>query len=213
MSLTKNNTLPVLGKIWDQDPLFAAILILILDFWIVWSLMFLESIGPNSIAPPPWHRTHYKSFLFGDSIAVPIFLFAAMSFMAKHPFGGHYWFMAKWFQAIILIVGIAAVIYMNVIAARTNDATISQLLSPSLLFHTLVFGPMVYWIAVSALGALASIWENQSLGVATVFQTAILLIPVVIHLGLMYWDAILPRPWTAHVEGSWLRWDWHVRPR
>lgn len=213
MPFDNENTLPILGKFLEQDPRFAVILILVLDLGIVLALMFAESIGPNSTAPAPWSREHYKSLLFGDGIAVPLFVFTAMSFMAKQPFKGHYWFTSMWVQAVILFAGIAAVAYLNVNSARTNDATISQLLSPSCLYHSIIFGPMVYWLAMSVLGALASIWENHSSVAVAAFQTTILLIPIIAHLGMMYWDVILPRPWTAHVEGDWLEWNWHIRPR
>src|SRR3989344_1317375 len=60
--------LPLLSWVFDHGPIWAGVIVLIADFGIICALMYAEGI-------PPTQRTHYKTFLWNDTIFIPGIVF------------------------------------------------------------------------------------------------------------------------------------------
>ena len=196
----KFGALPFLSFVWDHGPIAAAFIVLLADFGIVFALMALEAISPE--APMPWKRTHYYSFLWGDTIFLPLYA-AGVVFVLRNaqPLDGFY--TSQFWHLALLAGGFALSIFIEVGALKNGQYTMSQEFSPSKLYHTFIFGVMFYWIASTLIPVIVvhrPVWAVAlaMLGIAGFFWMG--------HL-----DATTPLPKDTHTEGTWEKWNWHVR--
>jgi hypothetical protein len=201
MSLSeKLGALPFLGWVWDLSPFWAAAMVLIADFGIIFGLMALEGLSSTGVWP--WKRTHYRTFLVNDTIVFPVFMYLAVAILNDPPraVGG-----PAWFHWALLIGGFAVSILMEFKAVKDGQYTMSQEFSPSKLWHTLIFGVMFYWLMLSFSALIIATGEK--------FDLRIVLIPLLAWLlrWAMKYDSTHPFPKNAHLEGSYALWNWHER--
>lgn len=179
-----------LSSIYDGSPLRAALIMLFVDFGAICALMWLEGI-------PPWKRKHYKTFLWNDTIWIP--LYCGLVVVVLHdaePLRG--WYTQSWWHWLLLVGGVGASLNLERDALKSGQYTWSQELSPSKLWHTAIYGVIAYWltstiIPVSIVIVYGDRWAE---GAAL----------LVIVGGFVYntiRDATLPWPADAHIEWGW----------
>lgn len=191
----KFGALPLLSLVFDYGPLFAAGVEFLVDFLVIGALMYIEGI-------PPWKRGQYKTFLWFGGVLVPIYLAVTTLVLQEAPeLSGFY--TERWWHILLLIIGFSISLGLEVSALRNGQYTLSQELSPSKLWHTLIFGIVFYWVASSVLPVL--LVHRPLWAIVIVVATLVgLIYPI-------YLDSIPPHPKDAHLEGSWRKWDWHRR--
>jgi len=193
--------LPLISAIFDHGSLIAALTMIMADFGIVCLLMAIEGILP-------WRRSQYQTFLWNDTIFIPAYLFIAVSVLQTSPStNGLTWLYTAWaWHAAALIIGFGLSVAIELQALENGQYTWSQELSPSKLWHTIIFGVVAYWLLSTIVPvAIVVISEGRWLALVGI---------AVVAAGFvynMYLDATLPFPKDAHPEGTWIPWDWHRR--
>lgn len=196
---TKIGGLPWLSWVYDSGPWWAAIVMITADFVTIYYLMWLESLGGG---PAPWERSHYKTFLWNDTIFIPLFMAMAVVILQDAPKLDGWYTQPSW-HVLLLVAGFTISIFLEVGALKNGQYTMEQELSPSKLWHTFIFGIVFYWLA------------SVLIPILVVHQPAWALILASIGFaGFVYnshLDATLPFPKDAHLEGSWSKWVWYRR--
>lgn len=185
--------------IFDCEPFVAALIVFAVDFGIICGLMWLEGT-------PPWERTHYKTFLWNDTIFIPLYVGVAVVVMQSSP-TLHGFFTERWWHIGVLCFGFVFSFSLEWDALKNGQYTWKQELSPSKLWHTFVFGIMFYWLVSSIIPVLVAV-------VRVTHGPMLFALIVVAICGFLYntiRDAMLPWPKDARMEGSWRTWDWHPR--
>ncbi|HEY4501754.1 MAG TPA: hypothetical protein VJJ20_01645 [Candidatus Paceibacterota bacterium] len=191
--------LPLLSWVFDHGPIWAGVIVLIADFGIICALMYAEGI-------PPTQRTHYKTFLWNDTIFIPLYM--AMTVVILQDAPKYVGFYTSWsWHALLLAFGFATSVYLEhtAITGEERQYTISQELSPSKLWHTFIFGIVFYWILSVFIPLLMEAFLRPQM------WHLLVLVAAVGFFFNSYRDATLPFPEDAHLEGSWSKWDWHRR--
>lgn len=187
--------LPLLSWVYDSGPIPAALIVLGADFGIICLLMLLEGF-------PPWQRQLYKTFAWNDTIFIPLYAAVAVVILQQTPqLDGFY--TQTWWHVLLLILGFAFSFLMEWNALKVGQYTMSQELSPSKLWHTLIYGVMFYWLT----SVLIPIFVVRR----PTWAMAIVIITIVGFVYNCYRDATLPFPHDAHLEGSYVPWKWEVR--
>lgn len=134
-----------LARIWDLTPEAAGMLIFVLDFGVTCLLMILEGRSPL-------HRQLYTTFVLGDAIYLPIYTIIAVVVIDHMPSWqvGRMWYTSPTWHRVVLLAAFAFSIGIELLAVRSGQYTMRQELSPSKLWHTIVFVPVFYW-AISSL--------------------------------------------------------------
>lgn len=196
LSSEKIGGLRLLSWIWDMSPWVAAITVIAADFGLICVLMYLEGRAP-------WHRHQYKTFLYNDTIFIPIYVATTVVVMNQsRPFSG--FFTTKTWHIGVLIMGFALSLLLEVRAVKSGQYNLSQELSPSKLWHTFIFGIMFYW----GVSSLPSVF-----GASNSRHRILILIALVGWVTISVLDMILPQPQDAHLEGTYIPWEWHVRQK
>ncbi len=191
-----------LDWIFDHGPWFAVIMTIIADFGIICALMHAEGV-------PPWERRHYKTFLWNDTVFIPLYMGVAVVVLSDHSgFSG--WYTSTWWHVLLLALGFVISFALEVGALKSGQYTMSQELSPSKLWHSFIFGIVFYWLASSIIPVVLAVGTLQPASHA-ILMFALLTVSIVGFGFNMFRDAMLPFPCDAHLEGSWSRWDWHRR--
>lgn len=188
--------LPILSKVYDYGPLWAAIIVFIADYGVICGLMLHES---RYGALPPWKRTFYKTFKWNDTVWIPLIMAMAAVILEDAPrLEG--WYTSTWWHIFLLAIGFAISLYTeyDALTGSKRQYTWAQELAPSKLWHTLIFGIVFYWLLSALVPVIVvhrPVWAMLLLviGVGFVFRN-------------MYLDATLPIPHTAHPE-----WDWDAK--
>ncbi len=198
----KIGALSGLGWIFDHSPWFAVIMTIVADFGVICALMYAEGISPTQ-------RAHYKTFLWNDTIFIPLYMGVAVVVLQGHPgFSG--WYTSTWWHVLLLALGFAISIALEVGAVKGGQYTISQELSPSKLWHTFIFGIVFYWLASTIIPVVLAVGTLQPASRA-ILMFALLALAIVGFGFNMFRDAMLPFPKDAHLEGTWSPWEWHRR--
>lgn len=193
--------LPILSEVWNHGPIFAAVVMIVVDFGAICALMWLEGL-------PPWKRQHYKTFLWNDTVFIPLWMAMVVVILERSPpMAG--WHTEAWWHWTALLGAFAVSTYLEIDALRNGQYTWSQELSPSKLWHTFIFGIVGYWLASTLVPILVArsspdpVWAG--LGVA---------VGICGFAYNMYRDAtIKPPPWNAHLEGTYFPWRWEERKK
>lgn len=204
MHISQNvGALPFLGWVFDHGWAFAALMEFIADFAIIWTLMDLESFGKNSTAPTAWARGKYWTFATFGTIVLPPYFAAAVIMLQDAPkLDGFY--TQPWFHWLLLAVCVLFSLNLEREALKNGQYTWSQERSPSKLYHTIIFGVVAYWVFSVAIPLI--VVHKASWTWALVAWTAIGFVIFTLH------DSKKEnQPPDAHMEGSWLRWDWRRR--
>ena len=188
--------LPYLSAIWDHGPLVAAMAMLIVDFGIVCLLMLAEG-------HPPWHREHYKTFLWNDTIFIPLYLAVVVAVLKDAPPITGFHTERRW-HYFLLAGAFVLSLLVETAAIHSGQYTIGQQLSPSKLWHTFVFGIVGYWLSSSLIPLL--------LAPKSRWAVACILIAAAGASYNCYRDlTIRPFPYDAHLEGTYVPWRWTPR--
>lgn len=131
--------LEYLSFLWDHGPIFAALAAFAIDFGIICCLMLIENI-------PPWKRDLYRAFLIGDSIFLPLYC-GMVAVVLKDASVVHGFYTETWWHISWLAFFAGLSIVMEVLAVLNGQYTIWEELSPSKLYHTIIFPIVGYWIA------------------------------------------------------------------
>ncbi|MGH7141010.1 MAG: hypothetical protein ACREGH_00020 [Minisyncoccia bacterium] len=181
--------------VYNHGPWFAAIGMIVADFGIISLLFSLE--GRHL-----WQRKLYKTFAWNDTIFIPVFMAMVVVILEDAPrLNG--WYTSRWWQAFLLIVGFAISILTEYGALKNGQYTWPQELSPSKLWHTFIYGIVFYWLT-SALIPICVVHQP-------VWAVIIAACAFAGFASMCYLDSKLSFPRDAHLEGDWLRWDWHIR--
>jgi len=188
--------LPCLSAIWDHGPLVAAIAMLIVDFGIVCLLMFAEG-------HPPWHRENYKTFLWNDTMFIPLYLAVVVAVLKDAPPMTGFHTKRRW-HYFLLAGAFVLSLLVEAAAVHSGQYTISQQLSPSKLWHTFVFGIVGYWLSSSLIPVLLAPKRRWAL-------TCILIAAAGVSYNCYRDLTIRPFPYDAHLEGTYIPWRWMPR--
>ena len=205
----KIGILPGLGWVWDHGWAMAAVFLFAFYFGLVYLFMFLETLGPNSSALPPWQRTHYRVFLWGGAIWIPLLVALVVLILEKAPPMPEYFFAQRWWHISVLIACFVASILMVAVEVDRGQYTWGQVLSPSKLAHTLLAPVVWYWLVTALPPVIFAIATTRPSAWTVIFV-------IITVLGLMWMfriDGARPQPWSAHPDGTWPEWNWHVRKR
>ncbi len=195
--------LPFLSDIFDYGPIGAAVIMFIADFGVIYLLMIAEGFSKEGVMP--WHRSHYKTFLWNDTVFIPLYMFMAAVLLRGEPAHSAL-YTEGWWHVSLLILGFAISLFLEFGAVKFGQYTMRQELSPSKLWHTFIFGIVFYWLASTIIPVLMAASKQKDLTSGILVAAAI--------IGFVYntyRDSYLPFPKDAHLEGSWLKWDWHRR--
>ena len=186
-----------LSWIWDMGPIAAAATVITVDFGVICSLMCLEG-------RPPWARRLYMAFAVNDTLFLPLFAAMAVVILREsRPLHGFY--TSKVWHYSVLSSGLLLSCLTEVHAMIQGRYTIGQEISPSKLWHTIIYCIVFYWM-VSVLVPVIVVHRPMW---AVIFSA----VAAVGFVSMLYLDAVLPWPWDAHLEGHYLPWEWHTRPR
>jgi hypothetical protein len=192
----KIGALPYLGAYWDHGPFWAATTMIALDFGLVSALMYLEGL-------PPWDREHYRAFIWNDTIFLPAYLALAAHALKRAPAGSHF-YTRPWWHMMLLLLAFLLSLLIETASLWSGQYSFGQQLSPSKLWHTLVFGIVGYWIACSAWPVLVTDKPR--------WLTIAMLLVLAGAAFNNYRDAVIrPYPVNAHLEGTYLPWRWAPR--
>jgi len=188
--------LPYLSMVWDFGPLSAAIVMILVDFGGVCFFMYLEG-------RPPWRRQLYKTFLWNDTIFIPLYMAMVVVILKDATVYPRFCTETWWHIAVFLFACMLAVL-IEVFAVNSGQYTFNQQLSPSKLWHTAISGVVGYWLAAPLIPVLA-VYELNWSGIG-------ILVALVGSLYNVYRDVTTrPFPYDAHLEGTYIPWHW--RPR
>jgi len=189
--------IPGLSWLWDGSPIRAALTVLIADFGIMSALMLLEGL-------PPWHRTQYVTVLWNDTLFYP--LYAAMVVVVLHtaaPLEG--FFVSRRWNVGVLVAGFTISLAQEVIGVAIGQYSMGQEWSPAKLWHTFIAGIVFYWL-FTPLVPVFTVRRPKWTMVVVVACIIGALIAIVVEL-------CSPVPRNAHLEGTYIPWEWHERTR
>jgi hypothetical protein len=184
-----------LAAIFDLPPLTVALLVLLLDFGIVTLFMYCEGT-------PPWERHHYRSFLYNDTVFIPLYCSMVVVILRDAPVLTGI-FTLPWWHILLFVGCCAASLLLEARAVWSGQYSIAQELSPSKLWHTLIFGCVGYWLIAPLIPILIVRSPKWAVGIVLIAVSGIFY--------NIYRDAVLPFPKDAHLEGSYFPWKWTRR--
>ncbi len=184
-----------LSLIWSLNPLLAALVVVAVDFGMICLLMCLEG-------RPPWQRTHYKTFLYNDTLFIPLYIAMAVVVQQYSESPGEFYTSNSW-QVGLLIMGFALSFIIEYFGVKRGQFTLSQELSPSKLWHTFIFGIIFYW-SFSSLIPVVIIHRP-------LWAISFVLLSFLGFIYMCYLDLVLPWPKDAHLEGNYIPWRWRTR--
>lgn len=188
------HALPGIGSLWNLSPVMAAIVAFSIGFLGVCFWMVAEGRAP-------WNRQLYYAFVVGEGIAIPLYIFIANQVMNdSRPINA--WYNTSNWHWAVLIVGTCISVGMEVLAVAGNQYTWNQEHSPSKLWHTVTFIFLFYWCVSS----LPFVLGGNGLARWLVG------FPFLIYFFSMVADWSRPlKLYDAHLEGTYVPWEWHVR--
>lgn len=192
--IDKLNGIPVLSWIYGIHPIWALIVAIIVDYGIIRVLMRYEGL-------PAAQRELYLAFKWNDTIFIPLFIAVAVYVLRSVDYlEGFY--TTSWWHWSVLAVGFAISLLMEYGAVRSGQFTMAQELSPSKMWHTIIFGVMFYWLANSVV--IMFVVLNKPVWFVTV------VIICVIGFGVTNWlDTKNPvKSENVHIEGYWTTTGW-----
>lgn len=189
--------LPGLSWIWDMNPVAAALTVIAVDFGVICALMCLEG-------RPPWERRLALSFTLNDTLFLPLYAAMVVVVLRIAP-TLHGFYTSKLWHYGVLALGAILSASTEVYAVVHGQYSIGQEVSPSKLWHTFIYCIMFYWIVGPLVPVVVVHKPRWAMCLSAVSSIGFLL--------MLYLDAISPWPWDAHLEGHYLPWEWHVRPR
>ncbi len=188
--------LPYVAAVWDRGPLVAATAMLVVDFGLTCALMYIEGI-------PPWEREHYQTFLWNDTLIIPLYMAVVVLVLRGTPATTAF-YTERWWHWLLLGSAFALSLLIEAYAVQIGQYTMSQELSPSKLWHTFIFGIVGYWLMSTLLPVMLTPKPR--------WAAACLLIAVIWASYNVYRDAtIRPFPSGTHLEGSYIPWRWAPR--
>lgn len=185
-----------LSWVYAGSPLRAALAVLFADAGVMFLLMCLEGI-------PPWQRHLYFTVMVNDLCVYPVYAAMVVLILRGIRFSSLYWFMDRTFHVRVLYAGFVISAACEIIALATGEYTLAQELSPSKAWHTVIFGVMFYWM-VMPLPAVFSVRRPR-------LAFTVVLLCIVAALTAMAIELSSPFPPDAHLTGTYVPWEWHVR--
>lgn len=149
-------------SIWDWAPWQVALFLFAIDFGVIFFILMgiIER-------PVGWDRGYFPSFIFNDIIIIPVFG-AMATICMRHLDGNPHWYTQRWFHLTALGIGFVLSFSLEVMAVKGGMFTLSQELSPSKLYHTIIFGFMAYWLITGVVAVFSSRQPRWALIVAIV---------------------------------------------
>ncbi|HEY8108853.1 MAG TPA: hypothetical protein VIF43_02485 [Patescibacteria group bacterium] len=191
-------------QLWDHGPFEAACIVLVAYIGIVSLLMFHEEARMGLFG-----RSRYLTFLIGGLFAWPAIAFnAALAIEHSGPLDRP--FTEPLLHIGLLAAGVLAALIMEVAPLRDGTFTWRQEFSPSKLYHTVVFGPLLYAIVLSLCITFSDL-GNGSHTYTTAISSALALVFfafVAAKDRAVYWTKNKADP---HVE--WYATRWNGEPR
>ena len=191
-------------SIWNLSPVMAALIVLAADFGMVNLLMCIEGYP---------RRGRYLNFIVNDLVLYPIGIAMVVVMLRQGtPSDGAFYLDPLWHWACLL-VPLAVSIGMEIAAVRNGIFRMAQEVSPSKLWHTLIFAVMGYWIIAPIPAVLDVVYNGTAPGWAAVAWglCAIWAIRLIPNGRVVYPFVIIIEP---HVEWSWKRLNaWPVLPK
>lgn len=134
--------MPSALPIWHWHPLAVGLFVFAIDFGAIVLIRLIERtahIGESS-----------KTFLIGDSIALPLYMaMAAVVVQQWEPQGSRFYLRWRWHAGLIAL-GVVLALVVDGAALVAGTESVLAHPTPSKVYHTLVFVPMFY-LATSAL--------------------------------------------------------------
>ena len=183
-----------LSWIWNLNPLIAGIIVCTVSFTVVGLLMMLEGRSLEQ-------RELYRAFIGNDILFIPLYVAMTEVILRRaQPILG--FCATNGYHLGVLILGFLASLLLEYGAVHSGQYTMSQELSPSKLYHTLLFGVVFYWM-VAPLPAIIRTRRPK-------WAMRLLCLAVLGFLFMNYLDLTRPWPKNAHLNGTWSRYGWHA---
>ena len=179
-----------MGELWNASPRAVFLFVFFIDFGVISALMAFEELRGQ----PRLARGRFLTFIINDTLVIPPFLAVAAYTMQRAGYVEG-WYTQPWWHYLALAIGFGLSFGLEAAAIKTGQFTWRQELSPSKLWHTIVFGLMGYWMIT---GLVASLSNPASAATdAAIWGLTICWIAVVAK------DADRGLPQNAHCEWSW----------
>lgn len=157
-------------NIWDYPWWGVALFLFAIDFGVIFFVM----MGP--IFERRWDRFYYPSFLINDILLIPLFG-AVVKVVLGHMEEQDAWYTSSWFHWHALAAGFVISFFLEATAVRDGVFTMSEELSPSKLYHTIIFGFMGYWLITGAVTIVVGrrpLWAVVAAGVLFVLWVLVI---------------------------------------
>lgn len=191
--------LPGLGLIWAVPALMTFMIALVIDFgMIMFVLMPLEETRGR----PRRRRQYYATFVINDTVVIPLLLGLCALAMHRHP-QPQGWYINSWWHLLVLL-SVAFVSYkLEKDAVKAGQFTKEQELSPSKLWHSIIFVVIGYWMVTGTVAALATRGiSTLTLGIIF-FWAAWALMVFVMEPHVLYWFGVDGKPRNVHPAWNW----------
>lgn len=189
--------LAVLSWIWDTSPFAAALIVIAVDFGAICGLMCLEG-------RPPWARHLYMAFAVNDTIFLPLFVAMAVIILKDGP-TLHGFYTSRVWHYSVLYAGAVLSLLTEIHAVIQGRFNAGQEISPSKIWHTFIYCIIFYWTVGTVVPVIVVRKPRWAIILSAVAGIG--------FFSMLYLDAVSPCPWDAHLEGHYLPWGWHPRPR
>lgn len=131
--------------IWDWHPALVAAFVFVIDFGAIMAI--------RVVIERKFYLTRWWSFRVGDTIGLPVYAGFGAIVVSDGEFTGFY--TAAWWHILVLTAGYVIAIGIQVNNLRTGFFTWSDVVNPSEVYHTVIFGVMFY-LMVTVVFALAA---------------------------------------------------------
>lgn len=128
----------------QPSPLVLWLFALMADFGAVFGLMSREPLGLGKLFSKG-ERQFFPSFIIGDVFLLPTYIGLSAYVANQIPRDVSAFWNKPWFHWILLAIGLVISVYIEFAGMKSGTGfTLQQELTPSKLWHTLIFGLMFY---------------------------------------------------------------------
>lgn len=191
----KINSFSWLGWVWDNGPLFAFAFLWLIDFGVFNLLMAAEG---------HFGGARYSMVVINYGLLLPLIGAMVAMTLGRAEVPKQAWYKRGWWHWLCLIAPFLAVIAIEAADVSQGIFTLAHELSPSKLWHTIMFGIMGYWTFAPLPAVFAIFRPAWAVG---------LIITCLIGYGAA-WATNQPVFWTSDRTPPHIEWDWQtLKPR
>ncbi len=108
---------------------------------------YLATIAISGWVEGVWRIPNYWPFKYNDPIFIPLMILG-VALVLRHWTPSHAWYTQPWWHLAVFALGYALVAGLNCLSISSGDTLWAQFWSPRIVWHTLIFGVVFYWLGV-----------------------------------------------------------------